>query len=68
MSTSGDVSELTRRAGGSFGINQMKKSIILPLTDEELIELQRILLDSDTGGALAFLKNHLEKKVSAAIA
>ncbi|MQY81084.1 MAG: hypothetical protein GH158_02435 [Dehalococcoidia bacterium] len=46
----------------------MKKSIILPLTDEELIELQRILLDSDTGGALAFLKNHLEKKVPAAIA
>ena len=46
----------------------MKKSIILPLTDEELIELQRILLDSDIGGALAFLKNHLEKKVPAAIA
>jgi len=59
---------VTRRAGGSLGINQMKKSIILPLTDEELIELQRILLDSDTDGALAFLKNHLEKKVSAAIA
>ena len=53
---------------GSPGINQMKKSIILPLTDEELIELQRILLDSDIGGALAFLKNHLEKKVPAAIA
>ncbi|MCK4790895.1 MAG: hypothetical protein KAV87_44575 [Desulfobacteraceae bacterium] len=46
----------------------MKKSSILPLTDEELFELQRILLDSDTGGALVFLKNHLEKKVSAAIA
>lgn len=29
----------------------MKKSIILPLTGEELIELQRILLDSDTDGA-----------------
>jgi|GEM_PF-1386200 len=57
-----------KSVGGSLRINQMKKSIILPLTDEELIELQRILLDSDTDGALAFLKNHLEKKVSAAIA
>jgi len=45
----------------------MKKSIILPLTDEELMELQRILLDSDTSGALRFLKKHLEKKVSAAL-
>jgi len=46
----------------------MKKSITLTLSGEELMELQRILLDSDTGGALAFLKNHLDKKVSAAIA
>jgi hypothetical protein len=45
----------------------MKKSVILPLSDEELIELQRILLDSDSNGALRFLKKHLEKKVSAAL-
>jgi len=45
----------------------VKKSMILSLPDNELFELQRILLDSDRDGALQFLKNHLEKKVSAVI-
>ena len=41
----------------------MKKSITLTLSDEELMELQRILLDDDKEEALRFLKNHLEKQV-----
>ena len=45
----------------------MKKSITLTLTDEELIELQRILLDEDEEEALRFLKTHLDKKVKATI-
>ena len=45
----------------------MKKSITLTLSGEELIELQRILLDDDREAALRFLKSHLDKKVQAAI-
>lgn len=45
----------------------MKKSIILTLGDEELIELQRILLDGDREGAWHFLKVHLDKQVKAII-
>jgi hypothetical protein len=41
----------------------MKKSITLTLSDEELMELQRILLDEDKEEALRFLKTHLEKQV-----
>jgi len=37
------------------------------LNDEELMELQRILLDSDREAALRFLKSHLDKKVRVAI-
>jgi hypothetical protein len=43
----------------------MKKSITLVLNDEELMELQRILLDEDREEALRFLKTHLEKQVRA---
>jgi hypothetical protein len=43
----------------------MKKSITLILNDEELIELQRILLDEDREAALRFLKVYLEKQVKA---
>ena len=35
----------------------------MALTDEELLELQRIILDEDKGGALRFLKKHLSDKV-----
>jgi len=45
----------------------MKKSITLTLSDEELMELQRILLDEDKEEALRFLKTHLEKQVKRTI-
>ena len=45
----------------------MKKSITLTMSDEELMELQRILLDEDREEALRFLKTHLEKQVQATI-
>ena len=41
----------------------MKKSIMLTLSDKELIELEHILLDKDRKAALRFLKTHLDKKV-----
>ncbi len=45
----------------------MKKSITLTLSDEELIELQRILLDGDSEGAWKFLKTHLDKQIKAVL-
>jgi hypothetical protein len=45
----------------------MKKSINLALTDEELLDLERILLDGNGQEALQFLKKHLERQVKAAI-
>jgi hypothetical protein len=41
----------------------MKRTLILSLADEELLELQRILLDEDKDAALRFLKKHLSDKV-----
>jgi hypothetical protein len=41
----------------------MKRALILSLTDEELLELQRIILDEDKDAALRFLKKHLSDKV-----
>ncbi len=40
----------------------MKKLLAIPLKDEEVIELCRILLDKDTEGALAFLQTHAKGK------
>ncbi len=40
----------------------MKKSIQLALSDEDLIELMRILMDDDSAGALIFLKTHFKGK------
>lgn len=40
----------------------MKRTLILSLTDEELLELQRILLDDDRESALCFLKKYLADK------
>jgi len=40
----------------------MKKSILLALSDEELIELQRIILDEDKEEALHFLQKHFKEK------
>jgi len=45
----------------------MKKSIVLTFSDEELFDLERIMLDSDSAGALKFLKKHLEREVKAAV-
>ncbi len=38
----------------------MKKPLTIPLDDEEIIELCRILLDKDSDGALAFLQAHVK--------
>ncbi len=40
----------------------MKKGVILTLSDEDLIELIRIMMDDDENGALAFLKTHFKGK------
>lgn len=40
----------------------MKKLLALPLEDEEIMELCRILLDKDPAGALAFLQAHVKGK------
>ena len=45
----------------------MKKSITLTLSDEELIDLQRVLLDGDFEDAWQFLKVHLDKQMKAVI-
>ena len=45
----------------------MKKSIILSLSDEEMIELERIMLDNDSESALKALKTHLEREVKSSI-
>ncbi|MGB9722453.1 MAG: hypothetical protein ACP5OO_00520 [Chloroflexia bacterium] len=37
----------------------MKKALVVPLTEEEVQELYRILLDSDAEAALAFIREHL---------
>ncbi len=36
----------------------MKKALVIPLTDEELQELYRVLLDRDKSAALEFLDIH----------
>lgn len=40
----------------------MKKVLQISLEDADIIELMRILLDEDTDGALAFLKQHFKGK------
>ena len=44
-------------------IRTMKKSIVLALTDKELQDLYRVLIDHDAEGALHFLDQHLRQKV-----
>ena len=41
----------------------MKKGITLVLSDGELVDLCRILIDRDEAGALAFLDRHLKRQV-----
>ncbi len=40
----------------------MKKILTLVLEDQDILELMRILMDDDTVGALAFLKQHCKGK------
>jgi len=40
----------------------MKKALSVVVDDEDLLELMRILMDDDTEGALAFLKQHFKGK------
>ena len=40
----------------------MKKNLSVVLEDEDVIELMRILMDSDAEGALAFLREHFKGK------
>jgi len=39
----------------------MRKALVVPLTDEELLELCRIILDRDAEGALQFVEKHLKR-------
>ena len=48
-------------------VNDIKTSITLTLTQAELFELQRILLDENREDALRFLKSYLDKAVKAAV-
>ncbi|MBC7236177.1 MAG: hypothetical protein H5T69_10060 [Chloroflexi bacterium] len=41
----------------------MKKCLTITLSDEELQELYRVILDRDKAGALAFIDTHLKKQV-----
>ncbi|MGA9350484.1 MAG: hypothetical protein WBW48_17015 [Anaerolineae bacterium] len=45
----------------------MKKVLVVPLTDEELLDLCRILLDRDEQDALRFLDEHLKKPTNEAL-
>lgn len=40
----------------------MKKSMLLTLSDQELMELQRIILDEDNEEALRFLQKHFKDR------
>jgi hypothetical protein len=40
----------------------VKKVVNLPLEDEDVVELMRILIDEDAEGALLFLKQHFKGK------
>lgn len=45
----------------------MKKALTLILSDDELLELYRIVLDRDEAAALAFLDEHLKKQIAQAL-
>ena len=40
----------------------MKKALTVVLEDRDIIELMRVLLDNDAGGALEFLRAHFKGK------
>ena len=45
----------------------MKRTLAIFLSDEELLDLRRILIDQDEAGALTFLDRHLKKQVQRAL-
>jgi len=45
----------------------MKKGLTIILTDEELLDLCRIILDKDAEGALQFVEKHLKKPANEAL-
>ena len=45
----------------------MQKSLVIVLSDQELLDLYRVLIDRDADGALAFLDHHVRKKVHQAL-
>jgi hypothetical protein len=45
----------------------VKKALVLPLSDEELLDLCRIILDEDKEGALRFVVKHLKKPINQAL-
>ena len=45
----------------------MKRSIVLTLSDEDLIELERIILDDDREAAFRFLQKHFKNKARATL-
>lgn len=45
----------------------MKKGLVIILTNEELVDLCRIILDRDAEGALEFLDRHLKKPAQQAL-
>ena len=38
----------------------MKKALTVVLEDKDIIELMRVLMDSDTEGALEFIRQHFK--------
>ena len=45
----------------------MKKVLIISLSDTELVDLYRTILDRDEAGAWAFLDTYLKKQVQRAL-
>ncbi|MCD6520149.1 MAG: hypothetical protein J7M05_09540 [Anaerolineae bacterium] len=45
----------------------MKKALVIPLSDEELMELYRIIIDRDKEAALNFLDRFVRKRVLQAL-
>jgi hypothetical protein len=53
---------MRRRLDKAKGHAIVKKPLTLVLEDEDIIELMRILMDSDAEGALDFLRKHFKGK------
>jgi len=45
----------------------MLKSLVIVLSDRELLDLYRVIIDRDGDGALAFLDQHVRKKLHQAL-